>query len=1347
LQTLLSTHCVALLGEPGMGKTTTLNQERQLIQSHCDRMGAQLLWRDLAAFADEGRLVKALFEGEQVAKWKQGTSPLYLVLDGFDECHLRIETLSKVLLYEIQQLPIERLFLFIACRPAYWPRSFEEGLRKLWKNEDFTAVELAPLRERDVEEFARARGVDAAKFLQEVALRGATALAIRPVTLGFLLGAFKQGRLPVERWPLYFDGCSLLAQETNESREESGLRGRLGPAARVAVASRLAALTLLSNKDVIWLGRPDEDLPTSVRLEELTGGEEEEEGTGQRVAITEEAIRETLDSGLFGTKSSRLAGWAHRTYAEFLAALFLKRRKLPREQLASLFRHPEDPGQLIVPQLQEVAAWLASRDDGFRDFLLETDPWVLLRSDALTAGHSLREQLVDALMGTLSRGTSLGGGWEARNHYHKLAHPGLGDQLRRILRGSPSANTLVSLALEIAGACQERSLAPECADIALDARYGLTERIRAIQVLGILTDDAAQARLLPLALSPAEDDPEGYLRQEVITSLWPRHISTEQLIDMMLTRPLHIDPGARLRTALEKHLPIAELPLALRKIADPATALVAGRFSLSFREFCQTLLQKAWEHLEAPGVFEPFCLAVWAQLKHGKNVLPDEGDHKAPRNGWELRSDEDRWRLIDKLAATRAEPNDLLLLDNVAPPLLLPRDFHLLLQRARQASPPEDQARWARLACAFFDADNPSHRAVVAEASEQHERIAHALSWLLESGTEIEVPPEELALLKCDQLLQRIEDAEVQSWPELIKVLAGTKETKNRDLFAQSRLWHTLPARTQERIVRAGALFLISLPPVGEPWLRRGGQIHWEDWSGYAAFMLLARGAPPHLECLPESVWRNWASLIIVSPPWDSDKENALRKSVVALATRHAPVNVKSSFRRKLGSENYGEGTHPLLAGLMFCWNDALLSVALEAFKSPLLRADEFFLHLLWVLIEQDLPDVQSTAEELLSSKRSVPQSLKVAIASTLLWRAAKKTWGTVWPLLQRDVGFGRAVLEDLDQRGVAALIIMGAFSPQQLMEIYLWIERHGGPRASRRHVRPWEEELPKDLYSLQGNIAFELSREASREACLALEQLNRDLPGQQILHTALLRAQAQFRSQAWRPPRPRELLTLMGSPQARIVQSEAQLLEVVIESLGRLQLELHGETPVLEFLWNEWRDGEVLRFKPKKENQLSDWIKHHLQKDLSGRRIIVNREVEIRPTEPLRPGQRTDLLVQAFALGPEGREQPVSVIIEVKGCWNAELWVAMREQLVERYLAENACQHGIYLVGWYAGAHWNEPQPHPTEGRALSQERARQLLEEQARELSQRSVQVRAVVLDAAFRVEREAAPPRRRS
>ncbi|MFL5357427.1 NACHT domain-containing protein [Archangium sp.] len=1360
LTALLSTHCVALLGEPGMGKTTTLEQEKQSIQDHCRRVGAQLLWRDLAAFGDEGRLVRALFEGDGVAKWKQGDLPLYLVLDGFDECHLRIETLSKVLLNEFRELPVERLFLFIACRPAHWPRSFENGLRELWTGGGFAAVELAPLRRRDVEQLARARDVDAAKFLQEVAQRDATALAIRPVTLEFLLRAFKQGRLPAERWPLYFEGCGLLAQENDESRAESGQRGLLGPAARLAVASRLAALTLLSNRDVIWLGQhaPGEDLPNSVRLEELTGGEEEEEGHGRRVPITEGAIQETLNSGLFGTAGPRLAGWAHRTYAEFLAALFLKRRKVPREQLASLFRHPEDAGQLIVPQLQEVAAWLASQDEDFRDFLLETDPWVLLRSDALAASHPLRERLIDALMGTLERGTSLGGGWSARSHFHKLAHPGLGGQLRRYLRGPPSAERVLTLALDIAGACGERSLAPDCADIALDAKFGANERIRAIQALESLADEAAQVRLLPLALSVEGGEAGEHLQEAALTVLWPRHVSTEQALDMLLNRPRHSYLGGRFQSAWEKRMPIADLPLALRKLAEPATRNKPGRYSLAFEEVCEDLLQKAWEHLETAGVFEPFCSAVWSQVKCFKDVLPNDGDGKSAPNGWERRDEEERWRLIDALAATRPEPEDLRLLKQVDPSLLFPRDFHPLLQRAQQAVSPEDQAGWAELAAGFFSGEDPTHRAAAIKAAEQHAPISHAFSWHLESGdagsqqgnpgprARQEEGPEEQLRQRCEQLLLRVEGGDAQCWPELVDVLSGPKKDVF-DLFAQSQHWHTLPVTMQERLARAGSRFLRTLPPAGEPWLRRGGQIPWEDWSGYAAFMLLARMAPALLDSFPESVWSSWASLILAAPRWESDKENALRRNVVALASRHAPVDVKRSFRRKLAAEDLGRGTHPFLENLMGCWDDVLLSVALETFKLPFLPVD-LFRHLLWVLMDHDFPEVQSHAESILTSKQNVPRQLKVEIARILLWRAPERTWGSVWPLLQRDVAFGRAVMEALKAHGVDAAIAFGVFSPAQLVELYLWIEHHGGPRPQRGAARPWDlEESPRDLHSIQGSIWGALHNQASREACLALERLNQELPGHEMLRLALIKAQGHFRAETWQPPGPRELLALVGSPQARIVQSEAQLLEVLLESLGRLQRDLHGETPALEFLWNEWKEeGEPVRFKPKKENQLSDWIKRHLMQDLSGRRIVVNREVEIRPTEPLRAGQRTDLLVQAIAPGAEGRDEAISVIIEVKGCWNAELWTAMREQLVGRYLAENACQHGIYLVGWYACTHWDETRAHPSEGRVSTQDRARQLLEEQARELSQGNVRVRSFVLDAAFRVEREAPPARRR-
>jgi hypothetical protein len=98
-----------------------------------------------------------------------------------------------------------------------------------------------------------------------------------------------------------------------------------------------------------------------------------------------------------------------------------------------------------------------------------------------------------------------------------------------------------------------------------------------------------------------------------------------------------------------------------------------------------------------------------------------------------------------------------------------------------------------------------------------------------------------------------------------------------------------------------------------------------------------------------------------------------------------------------------------------------------------------------------------------------------------------------------------------------------------------------------------------------------------------------------------------------------------------RLVQSGDQLLEVVIESLKRLEATLQGETPAAQFLWDKTNENG---WRPKDENSLSDYVKIHLDKDLRQRGVIVNREVEIRHGH----GERTDIHVDAIIRGP-GKE------------------------------------------------------------------------------------------------------------
>ena len=173
--------CLGLLGEPGIGKSTTMSTQKQNIEARVTEAGDASQSVDLRAFQTDARLVNAIFEESVFLDWKKGSHRLHLFLDSLDECLLRIDSVVALLLDEFKRLPIERLSVRIACRTADWPLGLEEGLRELWGNDSVEVYELAPLRRGDVAEAARANGLDADSFLVEVDRKEAVPLAIKPV--------------------------------------------------------------------------------------------------------------------------------------------------------------------------------------------------------------------------------------------------------------------------------------------------------------------------------------------------------------------------------------------------------------------------------------------------------------------------------------------------------------------------------------------------------------------------------------------------------------------------------------------------------------------------------------------------------------------------------------------------------------------------------------------------------------------------------------------------------------------------------------------------------------------------------------------------------------------------------------------------------------------------------------------------------------------------------------------------------------------------------------------------------------------------------------------------------------
>jgi hypothetical protein len=213
-----------------------------------------------------------------------------------------------------------------------------------------------------------------------------------------------------------------------------------------------------------------------------------------------------------------------------------------------------------------------------------------------------------------------------------------------------------------------------------------------------------------------------------------------------------------------------------------------------------------------------------------------------------------------------------------------------------------------------------------------------------------------------------------------------------------------------------------------------------------------------------------------------------------------------------------------------------------------------------------------------------------------------------------------------------------------------------------------------------------------------------------------------------WRPLQPKEFLEITSQPQSVLVRDATELQEVLIDALHALEQLLQGETPAAPDLWDV--------FRPKDENHFSDWIKRNLELELRGRGIVAAREVLIRRGEGSGTGERTDIHVTAMIPGlTEGSYEQVRVIVEAKGCWNQELESAMKSQLAGRYLKDNQCNHGIYLVGWYLCDQWDKDDRRGSATPKWSLQEASQFFNGQAQELSASGLCIQAVVLNTALR------------
>jgi hypothetical protein len=215
-----------------------------------------------------------------------------------------------------------------------------------------------------------------------------------------------------------------------------------------------------------------------------------------------------------------------------------------------------------------------------------------------------------------------------------------------------------------------------------------------------------------------------------------------------------------------------------------------------------------------------------------------------------------------------------------------------------------------------------------------------------------------------------------------------------------------------------------------------------------------------------------------------------------------------------------------------------------------------------------------------------------------------------------------------------------------------------------------------------------------------------------------LIRARADACKNLWRKQRNQlsftDSITLLSDDHTSVVRNNRELMDAVEAALQRFAHEAqHGSPPLAVFLWDEKQS------KPFSEQRLSDFLKFFLEREWSGRRVIINREVEIRNLRDSGIGERADLLIQTVAPNENINLPNPCVVIEVKPDNKAKPSKDIAEQLVAQYLDGVTRSCGIYLIGWF-GKSTRKPI-----------DELRQNAENQAEQNSNDAITVRSVVLD----------------
>ncbi len=1298
LKEIESYRFLGLLGEPGIGKSTTLKQEFERLSLEYEANGDQVLFKDLNSIGSGLELREELFKNPIFQNWVTGTHNLCLFIDSLDECLIDVQTAAQVIVEGLTRTNTDwnRLKVRLACRSAAWPQYFEARLKPLFTKDEYELFKLAPLQHKNVIEAALREGLDSDAFVGEIYNKNATIFANTPFKLNSLLRYYKQhGAIPEKREELFESQILIYCQESNPSRKSRRLLGRISPEKRKNELSKIAALMLFSGKNTVFI---DSDKSQSVNSDMLlTELIQIEEWAEFQAGF--DHYQEIFDTPFFSSLGATRLEWSVHNIKEYLTAQYCQETKISAEQIIPLLFNPSGK---VLPQLHEVTGWLIRYSSEILQIIQDRNPEVFLAisSDSLT--EQIKEKAILGLVNAYRNKTIPYPDYEV--NFSHLSFPALWEYLLPIVLNQSEDIMIRRIALQMIRQCRcdSNEIQDELVRMALDQGEPDVVRDMAASSVKRIGNEAHQLKLHPLAEGLAGSDPKDQLKGHGLACLWPAHITTEELF-VLLTNPkeyMFFGSYYSFLKGLPNNLSKSDLSLALHWIR-----IVQGWHMGPFWNLPEDIVLRSLDHLDDDIIATKLSDVLVERIQSN--------------NPYDLRQSRE---IQQKLVSEKSIRRKLFLL--LAERITLSShdlfgisDFPIS----------EDDVDWAISILQSIENDeSKKHLGEIIRYcfSGFSETIKHQFYNSLKGDSILEpifhsFSPEEIErqkqrleaerkkwqnqrsqwhdpqdhIQKCIEAIE--EKGRIELWQNIsFELERESSESPPHNSFpddlTKSPGWERASVSEKEKYQEIAKRYILEIDPLTSRWIRTN-HLPTEMICGYAAWHLLEKASPSILAKFETATWKKWNAIFWRYPISNNDDEDAELKPLLLAAYKDAKSDMIHSLIEMIDGQNSDAENSILFVPrrVELLWDENIEIALTQKLYDISLRPECFGDILESILKHGEGNEALDYAGEVVSliSKKSDPFFKLAVYAGKALFRYRPiESWSLIREAALRCNDFGNELFLSM---GNSSEEYFNRFynhaSENDLAELFILLV----------DLFPYSDDPPppqgfvsarQQITEVKSNVFRVIKYRKTSAGIDALTTIAGKFPELEWIRWSIPEAQQLMLEHNWNPPKVSEVYALFSDNGKRIVNSEGDLLSVVLESLERLQSRIQDNARMAKLnFWNENKNGQKVVYRPKDEPAFSRVVVDELQRDLDSLGIIINRETRINI------GDQTDIRIDAVS---RENNDKLTVIIECKGCWNSDLDSAMKNQLVDRYLNSAACRHGIYLVGWYHCDQWDPNCP-----------------------------------------------------